>query len=86
MMPMLVASISTMSAMFDKYVLVELVEGEEEKSEERASEEKDAVEEDLFQENVPISNIELMRLPYFARNIAFSAFCTDVVTPPPENA
>ena len=87
MLPILVASISTMGDVFDKYALIELSEGEEEQNEERGSEEKeakDAVEEYLFQDHRTISDLGLTGLEYFARSKAFSTFSTDVLTPPPE--
>lgn len=87
MLPLLVASVSTMGDMFDEYALIELTEGEEEQSEERGSEEKeakDAVEEYLFHDHRNISDFELTGLEYFARSKTFSTVSTDVLTPPPE--
>ena len=86
-LPMLVASISTMGDVIDKYALIELSEGEEEQNEERGSEEKeakDAVEEYLLQDHRAISDLELVGLDYFARSKAFSTVSSAVLTPPPE--
>lgn len=87
MLPIFITSISTISDQFDEYALIELYEGEEEQNEERGSEEKearDAVEVYLFQDHSTYADLDRIGLEYFARNKAFSAISTDVLTPPPE--